>query len=250
MILYIANPLKLPFFRYCNKNLITTMPTRKLANTPTKNGMLNTKSLNFSTVAARTIGADNMKEYLAADSLSMPMALAVVMVIPDLDTPGIKARHWDSPIKKVCLNVMCSYVVLFFPFLSTMYKIIPITIRAIAMMSGFSSAFPANLSNISPIMPPGIVAMTIYQNIFPSKLFFFFTTCSKPPLISCIQSLKKKMPMASSVPKCSATSNPSKAKLNASDCVHPSNHGMMAKWAELDIGNNSVNPCTMPSISA
>ena len=75
-----------------NKNLITNIPTKKLVNTPIKNGMLNTKSLNFKTVAANTIGVESKKVYFATDSLSMPIALPVVIVIPDLETPGIKAK--------------------------------------------------------------------------------------------------------------------------------------------------------------
>ena len=34
IILYMAKPLKLPFCRYCSKNLITKIPTIKLASTP------------------------------------------------------------------------------------------------------------------------------------------------------------------------------------------------------------------------
>ena len=48
---------------YFNKKFITSKPTKKLANTPIINGTLNTKSLNFSTVAAKTIGVDNKNEY-------------------------------------------------------------------------------------------------------------------------------------------------------------------------------------------
>ena len=80
------------------------MPTIKLAKTPTKNGKLNTKSFILKIVAANTIGADSIKEYLAADSLSTPIALPVVIVIPDLETPGINAKHCERPIKNVCLN--------------------------------------------------------------------------------------------------------------------------------------------------
>ena len=47
----------------------------KLDNTPTKKGILNTKSFNLKIVAANTIGAESMNEYLAADSLSTPIAL-------------------------------------------------------------------------------------------------------------------------------------------------------------------------------
>ena len=92
IILYIANTLKLPFCIYFNKNLITNVPTIKLANTPIINGKLNTKSLNFKTVAANTIGVDNKNVYFAAASLFTPIALAVVIVTPDLETPGINAN--------------------------------------------------------------------------------------------------------------------------------------------------------------
>lgn len=61
--------MKLPFFKYCNRNFITNNPTKKLDITPITNGKLNTKSLNFNTVAANTIGVDNKKVYLAAASL-------------------------------------------------------------------------------------------------------------------------------------------------------------------------------------
>ena len=84
--------MKLPFCKYFNKNLITNKPTIKLANTPIINGKLNIKSLNFKTVAANTIGVHNINEYLAAASLFTPIALAVVIVTPDLETPGINAN--------------------------------------------------------------------------------------------------------------------------------------------------------------
>ena len=40
--LYIAKTLKLPFFKYSNKNFITNIPVKKLATTPTINGILKT----------------------------------------------------------------------------------------------------------------------------------------------------------------------------------------------------------------
>ena len=113
------------------------MPTKKLTKTPTKNGKLNTKSFILNTVAAKTIGADNIKEYFAADSLSIPIALAVVIVIPDLETPGIKAKDCDSPIKNVCFKFIFSYFTLDGAFLSTKYNMIPIKIKAQPIISGF-----------------------------------------------------------------------------------------------------------------
>lgn len=35
-----------------------------------------------------------------------------------------------------------------------------------------------------------------------------------------------------------------------SDFVQFSSHGIIAKCAELEIGSNSVNPCTIPNIIA
>ena len=97
----------------------------------------------------------------------------------------------------------------------------------------------AYLSNINPIIPPGIVAITMYQNSLPSVLFSFFTATLNPPFISSIQSLKKNIPIANNVPKCNATSNDS-------GICQLKNHGIKNKCAELDIGNSSVSPCTIP----
>ena len=60
----------------------------KLAKIPIKNGILNTKSFKSYNAAAKTIGVDNRKEYFATDSLSNPIPLPTVIVIPDLETPG------------------------------------------------------------------------------------------------------------------------------------------------------------------
>ena len=84
-------------------------------------------------------------------------------------------------------------------------------------------------------IPVGIVTATMYQKILPSVDFFFFTTCSYPPFNRPIQSLKKNIVIASNVPRCNATSKLSGiSQLNI--------QGIKFKCAELDIGNNSVNP--------
>ena len=172
----------------------------KLVKTPIKNGKLITKSLHLYNVAAATIGVESKNEYLATDSLFTPNALPIVIVTPERDTPGINARACDNPIKNVCFNVIFSNSVSDFTFLSTMYKTIPITINAIPIIIGVVNASPTNLSNTNPIAPPGIVASTIYQNIFPSNVFSFFTTLLNPPTINFIQSLKKNKTIASNVP--------------------------------------------------
>ena len=144
---------------------------------------------------------------------------------------------------------MSSYFVFDFAFLSTTYNTIPITISvmAITIISKFKLS-PINsldiLSNTILNIPAGIVDITKYQNIFPSVVFSFFTACLYPPTNSLIQSLKKNITIASNVPICSAKSN------DSGICPHPSTHGNKFKWAELDIGRNSVSPCTIPSIIA
>ena len=48
--------------------------------------------INLNIVAASTMGADSIKENFATASLFIPKALPVVIVIPDLETPGINAK--------------------------------------------------------------------------------------------------------------------------------------------------------------
>ena len=90
---------------------------------------------------------------------------------------------------------------------------------------------------------PGIVARTMYQNILPWTVFSFFVTYKNPPFISSSQSLKKYKPIASSVPKCNATSKDS-------GIFQLKIHGIIVKCAELEIGKSSVNPCIIPNINA
>jgi len=47
------------------------------------------------------IGIDIRNEKRAASSLEYPKAKADVMVIPDLDVPGISANACDNPIRVV-----------------------------------------------------------------------------------------------------------------------------------------------------
>lgn len=118
--LYIANTLKLPFCKYLSKNLITNIPTIKLASTPTKNGTPNTKSFILTSAAAATTGVDNKNENFAIASLFIPIFLPTVIVIPDLDTPGNAAANaCDIEISNACLNVICFISYFDLDFLST-----------------------------------------------------------------------------------------------------------------------------------
>ena len=48
---------------------------------------------------AARVGIDNKKEILAESNLLNFKILAAVIEIPDLLTPGIKEKIWNSPIK-------------------------------------------------------------------------------------------------------------------------------------------------------
>ena len=55
-----------------------------------------------STIAASDIaGMPKRKENFAASPLSQPVMRAVEIVTPDLETPGIIAKAWEKPIKKL-----------------------------------------------------------------------------------------------------------------------------------------------------
>ena len=49
-------------------------------------------------LAANKVGIDRKNEIFAESSLLKPKNLPDVIVIPDLLTPGIKARTWNKPI--------------------------------------------------------------------------------------------------------------------------------------------------------
>ena len=56
--------------------------------------------LNSNNPAIVIAGMPRIKENLAAESLSQPLIKAAVMVMPDLDTTGIKAKAWKHPMRK------------------------------------------------------------------------------------------------------------------------------------------------------
>ena len=110
-------------------------------------------------------------------------------------------------------------------------------------MLNLSQIYPENLSNTKLKIPVGIVTATMYQKILPSVDFFFYTTWSYPPFIRPNQSLKKNNVIANNVPKCNATSK-------LSGMFQLNIHGINFKCAELDTGNSSVNPWTIPKTIA
>ena len=93
--------------KYFNKKSIANNDEKKVVNRPTIKGKkLNEekslKEVMNSTIAAREIeGIPKRKENFAASLLSQPDTRAVEIVIPDLETPGITAKAWERPIKKL-----------------------------------------------------------------------------------------------------------------------------------------------------
>ena len=79
-------------------------PTRKDTNIPVKTSKLNFNSLIFSKVAPAIIGTDSKKVNLVAALLDKPTSLAVKMVVPLLENPGIIAKACDKPIRIACFN--------------------------------------------------------------------------------------------------------------------------------------------------
>ena len=84
------------------------MPTRAETKVPNKNNgfiMCAAISLKCFKAAPAIIGVAKKNENLAAASLVKPKHLAVVIVIPDLETPGIKAKACEHPIIIACEKV-------------------------------------------------------------------------------------------------------------------------------------------------
>ena len=74
-------------------------------------------------------GTDRKNENSAATVLDTPRTMAPIMVDPDLEVPGISARHWNRPMKRAVFisssfrlrteNSICSFL------FSTSMKITP-----------------------------------------------------------------------------------------------------------------------------
>ena len=77
-----------------------------------------------STIAAREIaGIPKKKENFAASFLSHPDTKAVEIVTPDLETPGIIAKAWETPIKKLLDKLW------FFRFIKPLLELSPMYMK-------------------------------------------------------------------------------------------------------------------------
>ena len=97
-----------PFLeKYFNKKSIANKEDKNVVIRPTTRGRKPNEDNSLkeemnSTIAAMDIaGMPKRKEILAASSFSQPHIRAVEIVTPDLETPGIIAKAWERPIKKL-----------------------------------------------------------------------------------------------------------------------------------------------------
>lgn len=58
----------------------------------------------FSKLAPSIVGIAKKNENSAATYLDAPSRVAPIIVEPDLDVPGISARHWNRPIPRANLK--------------------------------------------------------------------------------------------------------------------------------------------------
>ena len=103
-IRYHINTEKLPLFKYCNKYLIVTKPKTVDEITPKMNGRLiplRGKSLTSNTNAPIIAGVPIKNENRADCSRFRPIDRAAVIVMPERETPGIKATDWAKPRYKL-----------------------------------------------------------------------------------------------------------------------------------------------------
>lgn len=105
MILYIPNGIKLFFFIYFSKNLITNMDVIKADIVPNNNinasfSVKISPNLNsLRKLAPNITGMDIRNVNSVLFSLDIPSKSPVIIVIPDLDVPGnMAAITWARPI--------------------------------------------------------------------------------------------------------------------------------------------------------
>ena len=141
----------------------------------------------FTMAAPKMMGVDNRNENLAAPSLVSPRHSPVVIVIPDLETPGTIARAWDIPMSRLVSKVILPISIFLALLRSAQYRRMPININIVAIRIGDLKTVSAFFSNRNPPIAPGTVAATKNQNNRP----FALRTSVKPFSMSCRQSFQK-----------------------------------------------------------
>ncbi len=137
------------------------------------------------------------KENLAAVSLFNPTKSPPVIVVPDLEEPGINAKDWATPIKKESATDISFISFLNFAVFSAIARIMASPIKLPEITYRFFVNEPSIISlNSSPIITTGIVPIIIShpslessscsENFFLEKIF-----CLKKELMMLIISFQK-----------------------------------------------------------
>ncbi len=118
----------------------------------------NSMALNFRRPAPAMIGTESRKEKRAASRRSNPNAKAVVIVMPDRETPGMSAKPWLRPIAKAVCQERSGIFLSPLQSLSAKARTTPRRIKAHAINRGDRKTVSTLCSNRSPARAPGIVA--------------------------------------------------------------------------------------------
>ena len=128
---------------------------------------------------ANMIGRDARNEYFAADSDFIPIIRPVIIVEPERETPGIKAKTCANPIANalLCGNFSSSVSERCGRLLTKIIRspTVPIAIAIVVRLEK-KLCCSINLDNRSPIMPAGIDVIKRFNAIWRSC---FTKTCFK-----------------------------------------------------------------------
>ena len=184
-----------------------------------------TKLFNPKIETAAKVGIDNKNDILAESYLLNFNALAPVIEIPDLLTPGTNDKIWRKPITIADFNVKFKLILFLMSDLSLKKSNIPkINVVQPITLIFLISSIKLNLINKYPAIITGKEPIKIFKN-----KFLFWTKLN-------ISFLKKTI-TAKNEPICKLTSISKFLLLNSKYSEK------IIKWEEELIGKNSVTPC-------
>ncbi len=155
--------------------------------------------------AKRITGMESKKENLALEVLEKPRNKAALMVMPDLEVPGIKAKAWAKPIIRATFKVIFK-IFLFPALLSARYKMAPKNMVENAITKGLRKCSSMKFFPKKPNIKTGMVPIKTPQTTLLSPTFWRFLTDETKSLSKGSRSSLKYHKIAIKVPTCKATS--------------------------------------------
>src|SRR5215212_9471901 len=189
------------------------------------------------------------KEKRAASSRRRPRKSPSVIVAPERETPGTSAAACASPIPTASTKRSLSARRVLRPTPSATINNTPTATRLKATTQGLRTVFSKKLSRKNPIRAAGTVEARIKyasrccgsaRSLPPGE-----SERTNAPAIPS-RSRQKKETTATRVPRCSATSNGRPKR----SWLRPRKYCARSRCPELEIGRNSVSPCTTPRNTA